>query len=367
MSLATRCTACGTVFRVVQDQLRVSEGWVRCGRCNEVFNAVDHLVDLSRVTPPAQPASSNAPVQVAPQVVAAPAAEATDTPLPAGLVESDGAVSPYADIPEEPPVQPGPDAEFAPAGPADAAAETSVTADGMPADPVPMPAGPAVSVRVQLPEISADDADARRESGASGPDTEDPAGPSTAPALHADPAWAEVGSGEAAPSFLQAADREARWQRPALRRSLLALAGLLAIALAMQVAVEYRDFVAARWTATRPLLEQLCRWSSCRIEAPRWIDALAVDSSGLVRVEGTSTYRLSVVLRNRSAMIVALPSIDLTLTDSQGRVIARRAFLAAELGSAVTTVAPAAEMPLTATLAIAERAVSGYTIEIFYP
>ena len=45
MSLATRCTACGTVFRVVQDQLRVSEGWVRCGRCTEVFNAVENLVD----------------------------------------------------------------------------------------------------------------------------------------------------------------------------------------------------------------------------------------------------------------------------------------------------------------------------------
>ena len=43
MSLVTRCPACGTVFRVVQDQLKVSEGWVRCGRCSEVFNAVDGL------------------------------------------------------------------------------------------------------------------------------------------------------------------------------------------------------------------------------------------------------------------------------------------------------------------------------------
>ena len=46
MSLATRCSACGTVFRVVQDQLRVSGGWVRCGRCSEVFNAIESLVDL---------------------------------------------------------------------------------------------------------------------------------------------------------------------------------------------------------------------------------------------------------------------------------------------------------------------------------
>ncbi|HET7865859.1 MAG TPA: zinc-ribbon domain-containing protein, partial [Burkholderiaceae bacterium] len=51
MSLATRCTSCGTIFRVVQDQLKVSDGWVRCGRCNEVFNAMEGLFDLQRDTP----------------------------------------------------------------------------------------------------------------------------------------------------------------------------------------------------------------------------------------------------------------------------------------------------------------------------
>src|SRR5205809_5561431 len=52
MSLATRCTSCGTVFRVVQDQLKISEGWVRCGRCEQVFNALEGLFDLERDTPP---------------------------------------------------------------------------------------------------------------------------------------------------------------------------------------------------------------------------------------------------------------------------------------------------------------------------
>ncbi|MDP3223209.1 MAG: zinc-ribbon domain-containing protein, partial [Rubrivivax sp.] len=49
--LATRCSACGTVFRVVPDQLRVSEGWVRCGRCSQVFNALESLVDLETGMP----------------------------------------------------------------------------------------------------------------------------------------------------------------------------------------------------------------------------------------------------------------------------------------------------------------------------
>jgi predicted Zn finger-like uncharacterized protein len=46
MSLATTCPNCSTCFRVVQDQLRVSEGWVRCGHCQQVFNALESLFDL---------------------------------------------------------------------------------------------------------------------------------------------------------------------------------------------------------------------------------------------------------------------------------------------------------------------------------
>ena len=48
MSLATSCPSCGTVFRVHQDQLKTSEGWVRCGQCQEVFNALEGLFDLDR-------------------------------------------------------------------------------------------------------------------------------------------------------------------------------------------------------------------------------------------------------------------------------------------------------------------------------
>jgi len=47
MSLITSCPNCGTMFRVVPDQLKISEGWVRCGHCSEVFDATAHLSDES--------------------------------------------------------------------------------------------------------------------------------------------------------------------------------------------------------------------------------------------------------------------------------------------------------------------------------
>ena len=44
MSQITRCPFCATSFKVVADQLRISQGWVRCGQCKEVFDASAHLV-----------------------------------------------------------------------------------------------------------------------------------------------------------------------------------------------------------------------------------------------------------------------------------------------------------------------------------
>lgn len=59
MSLITRCPACQTLFKVVPDQLRISEGWVRCGSCEAIFDASLHLLaDTANAiaTPDTEPA-----------------------------------------------------------------------------------------------------------------------------------------------------------------------------------------------------------------------------------------------------------------------------------------------------------------------
>jgi predicted Zn finger-like uncharacterized protein len=43
MSMFTRCPHCDTVFRVTPQQLQASSGQVRCGRCQEVFDAFSTL------------------------------------------------------------------------------------------------------------------------------------------------------------------------------------------------------------------------------------------------------------------------------------------------------------------------------------
>ena len=56
-SIATRCPACATAFRVTRGQLAARQGQVRCGRCQHVFDAYAHLVTAAAAEPvPAPPA-----------------------------------------------------------------------------------------------------------------------------------------------------------------------------------------------------------------------------------------------------------------------------------------------------------------------
>jgi predicted Zn finger-like uncharacterized protein len=296
MSLAARCPACGTVFRVVQDQLRVSEGWVRCGRCAEVFNAIETLVDLDA------DAASKPTARV----------DATSPgPRRERVLEDLARVSQHHELED-------------------------------------LAAAPAAHGTVDL-EVPGEAED----------DSVDAAAPA--------PEAAPVAPSRIAPAFVVQADRAARWRRPGVRAALVGLLGAGAVLLAGQVVVEYRDWVVARWPATSEPIEQWCAWQGCRIEAPRSIESIAVESSGLVRAEGNAAYRLSVVLRNRAPIALALPAIDLTLTDTQGAVIARRVIRPADLGVAQRSVPAAADLPLQALLTTTERPISGYTIEIFYP
>lgn len=92
MSLATRCPACHTVFRVVQDQLRVSEGWVRCGQCQEVFNALETLFDLDVSPAPAAPPAGSAPVR--PPAVPTPPTQTPPAPAPSARPPASSPVTP---------------------------------------------------------------------------------------------------------------------------------------------------------------------------------------------------------------------------------------------------------------------------------
>lgn len=297
MSLATRCTACGTVFRVVQDQLKVSEGWVRCGSCNEVFNALEGLFDLERDAPPTFPPAG------AEQAVVAVEAPAFDAPA------------------DDPSLVDELDARLFPPGPAKADDE--------------LPAGTVEPAIAAAP-----------------PDDSDASPPESLPA----------------PEFMRLAEREARRQSPRARL-VLALATLaLALLLALQAAHHSRDLIAARWPRAAPLLAAWCGALGCTIEPLRRIEDISVESTALLRAAGPNeTFRLSVQLRNRGGLALALPSVDLALTDTSGQLVARRALAPRDFRAASTVIPPGAEAALQLLLTAGATHVTGYTVEVFYP
>ncbi|CAN5317691.1 hypothetical protein BH11PSE9_BH11PSE9_37980 [soil metagenome] len=351
MSLATRCIACGTVFRVVQDQLKVSEGWVRCGRCNEVFNALESLFDLEHEAPPPWP-----PV---------PAAAAVAADASRGGSARDETIAPYARRADE-----SADGSLVDRIDAQVFGAQRVVADA----PAPRgyapdrgtqagsgaqaPVHPLVgaNARADAPDDLAEPEASALFAAASAPATAPAAEPPAPPQLT-----------DTAPDFIRHADRLARWQSPRARAALIAGSAFLLLMLAGQVAHQFRDVIAARWPDTRPALVAWCGLAGCSLQAPRHIDEIAVESTSLTRASGPDAFRLAVTLRSRSAIALALPSVDLSLTDVSGQLVARRAITPQDFRAASPLLPPGGEAALQLLLSTGNPRVTGYTVEIFYP
>ncbi len=347
MSLATRCSSCGTVFRVVQDQLKVSEGWVRCGRCNAVFNALEGLFDLGREPP------------------AADSPDAVD-----GFRPGEGPTVDLQELPGEPPPEHHEeDDDDDDDGPLTAPLEL-----GEPeVDPIDAhlfrkrgaEAERSTSVQVDKRD-RLEFSDARFDSDlfAENPSANDD------PTLLMPPTTAAADlpleSGTMQPDFVRRAERRARWRSRPVRVATAALCLVAALGLGLQMAHHFRDGIAARWPSTRSALLAWCRMADCSVDAPRSIDELALEHTDLTRAVGVDAFILSLTLRSRSAVALKLPSIDLALTDGDGRLVARRALAPRDFGAG-NLIQPGAETVLQLMVNAGNARVAGYTAEIFYP
>lgn len=329
MSLITRCPACGTMFKVVPDQLRISEGWVRCGQCAEVFDASAHLQGDAAKAPPevaldvpiAPPIPREAKVEAD---EAAPESEAFDSSLNTEMEEGVAIDAPDSRqieeeaqaLVEHPLDRPfefrRPDSDIVPLFPAQSNSDSELDS-----------------------ELQSED-EAR---------------------LH------DV-------SFVRDARRKAIWARPKVRAALLVAALALTATLALQIAVHDRDRLAAAQPALRPWLASLCAALNCRIGPPRQIDAIAIDSSSFNKLRGDA-YRLYVSLKNQAGIPVAMPALELTLTDAQDQPLVRRVLMPAELAPARGVIAPASEWSGSLAMAVAADGtgarVAGYRLLAFYP
>ncbi|MFZ3127271.1 MAG: DUF3426 domain-containing protein [Rhodoferax sp.] len=345
MSLITRCPACTTMFRVVPDQLRISDGWVRCGQCDEVFDANAQLVveapggpgDPSGSTITAAESTAPAP----PATVAVPAPEVAPEPMPVDI-DIDVGIDADADAGDTPL--------------ADAFLEENPHAASPPALEAEEPEANTPD-RVEFAEVDEDG------------ETEDPQ-PDTSPRyLQAD---VQEGPAAADPrlSFLRPVRSRSGRSRPGVRIALVLLSLLLVAGLLLQVVVQERDRIAATEPATQPFLESVCAVLACKVSPLRQIESVVIDSSSFTKVRA-DVYRLNFTLKNTALTAVATPAVELTLTDLQDQSVVRRVFLAPDFGARQAAMAPGSELAASLSVSVSlpgELArISGYRLLAFYP
>jgi predicted Zn finger-like uncharacterized protein len=354
------------MFKVVTDQLKVSQGWVRCGQCTEVFDASLNL-------------------QSAP--------EPTYTPPQSEFVSSTHASAPYSAAKtmyaEQPLQSSGPDwapgiffvdSQGAPSSESrTAAVDSNHVADF---DPDAWKQSKAVTPlnenrTLQLNEygeaIRAHALDAQGQAFDSPGAQEDSEAILGEFPLESGPVSDDV-------SFVRDARRKAMWRKPAVRGALALFGLMLAATLCLQVLVQQRDNVAALEPALKPLLQSLCKPLQCDVGPLRRIEAVVIDSSSFNKTDSDS-YRLNFSLKNTGNAAVAMPSLEVTLTDTQDQALVRRVLSPGQFGAiamllpaggealgsvAMQVASPDSPAGVTAAPAAPLR-VAGYRVLAFYP
>lgn len=355
MSLLTRCPACETLFKLVPDQLRISQGWVKCGKCAEIFDASQHLIEVALEAP-------HPPVVQAENVSEAEVRQ-PDSTSGADPTESVGETDDQRIAEQAAPE----DALFKPdIALVDDSADAAPASDGV-AEPASLAKSDAM-VQPATDEENVADAVSALETAST---VEVTLAGDVAPAVDA-PA-ADAPALDAAPqldaSFLRSGSA-AHAQNSSVAKWALGLSGLLlGVTLLSQWLYWDRDRLAASHDGLATMLKAICQPLGCRIQALKRTDAIVVDSVTFTKTEA-GLYRLNFVIRNTADLPVALPDVELSLTDVSDQVVIRRVLKRSDLMPQSNQLGAAQEQHLIALVQIGSQDLAarilGYRLVAFY-
>jgi predicted Zn finger-like uncharacterized protein len=345
MSFITRCPACGTAFKVVSDQLKISEGWVRCGHCAQVFDAT---LDLQPWWPGVEAVAASDAAVHSPAAAQVPVGVG-DAGEPASTEPADEVYPPEAHAV----------AEFN---------QTDVEDSPTSPDPEPaQPAEPQLDARGEAELYDHLEPPAPFTAVDAGLDQNASTGQEPELAVEFDESGATIDRAPK-PSFVRQAERRAFWRRPAVQIVGGVAALLLGVALVFQVALHWGESLAVRFPAAAPWIRHACQVTGCYAGPPRAIEQLSIDSSALVR-RSAGSYAFDMVVKNATLVEVATPALELTLTDANDRVLVRRVLSPSDWPEPRETLTPGDRaVRLHLMLDGPEAAVmTGYRAVLFYP
>jgi predicted Zn finger-like uncharacterized protein len=384
MLLATRCPFCETVFRIQPQQLAARHGLVRCGHCQESFDASGSLFevpaggDFSKAVPIAAnvaasltaaaasagatgSTASTAPAPSATPSATAPAPRNAATNPPNFSNASWDAWAPRADSRQTPPAGPSGESPRAPSAPAEPA-EPRLAADTAAA-----PAAASASTRWTRAETEPVEPTL---SGRAGPAV-DPDEPHLSAQPAAGTTFGDLPPPTGTPFAMTreaplGAPRRAGWRIAAV---LLAL--VLLLLFAAQLAWWMRETVMVSWPGSVSLYRDACSKIGCRVMPPHDIDGLQVEPSDLRQVDDPHHLELKMPLHNHYDVALAYPAIELTLLDRQNTPVLRRVLWPQDYvppGTRIDAGLPAgATQTMIVRLDTGNVLASNFRIEVFYP
>lgn len=160
--------------------------------------------------------------------------------------------------------------------------------------------------------------------------------------------------------------------KPSSNHPLLKMGVLvLFISLILQSIYLFRSYIAASYPQTRPTLVKLCKSLNCEIPLWRNPELLVIVSSDLqVDPAHTGIIVLTAVVRNDAAFIQDYPNLELTLTDVQSDIVARRIFRPHEYVNKSVDIkagiAPRDEAAVKLFLDSSKLNATGYKLYLFY-
>lgn len=391
MSLITRCPACDTLFKVVADQLKIAQGWVRCGQCATVFDASAQLVvneTAESAARPVEPVLEAADLdelrtdfetrQAQPDALRQPDPEKSPSlPVNTALPDDAHSLSGEEPAPDDILMQPDEpeeaEADFDPA--AWKLAQQALVSPQLPqaVSDAPPSHTPEVATATDFSWSGADQ-DKSVETDFENSNLEP--GPASEPSAPDAEIIPEV-------SFVRDARRKAFWQRRLIRGLLALLLVALSAVLVLQWMLQNKDRLAVLEPRLSPVFQALCVPLACELKLPRQVESLVIDSSSFNKL-GADSYRLDFVLKNTGASLLAVPSLELTLTDSRDQAIVRRVLSPSQFGVSVATLAANSELTGAVSLKVSMQGqspgavslsptsaiplqVAGYRILAFYP
>jgi len=160
------------------------------------------------------------------------------------------------------------------------------------------------------------------------------------------------------------------WEPGTVKRALAGIAIVLTLGLGAQWVYQDHDRLSASRPNWQPALTKVCAFLRCSVQPLQKIESMAIDSAAFTKL-GPDRYRLSFVLKNTDPLMLAVPSVELTLTDVQDQVVVRRVLSPRELAAASERLPAASEWPVAVNLRVtsdvSSLAVVGYRLLAFYP